>query len=176
LTIADVAAGPRAGTYFGTGKACPVPVTEATASALGSSWETSSDSSTSSSDDSNSSEELTPPAAPDPAARVKADLRNGLTAEKTVYTDEQSYSSDTYKLMEVETSLDWGGKLGVTVGDAVTSGDKGVVCLWETTGDGGDVYAIADVAAGPNAGTYYGHVPCGDHPSAAIAKLFTSSW
>ena len=42
---------------------------------------------------------------------AQSDLRNGLTAEKTVYTDDQAYSSDTSTagLKGVEASLNWGG-------------------------------------------------------------------
>src|SRR5436305_7235399 len=64
---------------------------------------------------------------------AQSDLRNGLTAEKTVYTDSQAYDATTATMKGVEASLDWGGKLTVAVGDAVTTGDKGVVCLSEAS-------------------------------------------
>ena len=50
---------------------------------------------------------------------AQSDLRNGLTAEKTFYTDTQSYSTDTTTagLKGIEPSLDWGGKLTVAVGN-----------------------------------------------------------
>ena len=49
---------------------------------------------------------------------AQSDLRNGLTAEKTMYTDGQTYSNDTTTagLKGVESSLNWGGKLTVAVG------------------------------------------------------------
>jgi type IV pilus assembly protein PilA len=92
---------------------------------------------------------------------TQSDLRNGLTAEKTVYTDKQDFSSDTSTagLKGVETALDWGGRLKVFVGDAVTTGDNGVVCLDELS-KSGKTYSIADVATGPLVGTYYGKVAC----------------
>src|SRR5437588_11544310 len=47
---------------------------------------------------------------------AQSNARNGLTAEKTVYTDSQTYSTDTTTagLKGVESSLDWGGKLTVS--------------------------------------------------------------
>src|SRR5437660_7081416 len=61
---------------------------------------------------------------------AQSDLRNGLTAEKTVYTDSQTYSTDTTTagLKGVESSLDWGGKLAVS-----TSPDNLSVWLTEAS-------------------------------------------
>ncbi len=87
---------------------------------------------------------------------AQSDIRNGLTAEKTVYTDAQSYSTDTTTagMKGVESSLDWGGKLTV-----VASADNLSVCLTETS-KSGTVFAIADVSSGANAGTYFAKVTC----------------
>ena len=87
---------------------------------------------------------------------AQSDIRNGLTAEKTVYTDAQTYSTDTSTagMKGVESSLDWGGKLTV-----VTSPDNLSVCLTETS-KSGTVFAIADVSTGTNAGTYFAKVTC----------------
>jgi type IV pilus assembly protein PilA len=98
---------------------------------------------------------------------AQSDLRNGLTAEKTVYTDNQTYSNDTSTagMKGIEGSLNWGGvittkaALSVTVGDAVTVGDKGIVCLSEPS-KSGTVFSIADVANGTKAGTYFGKAAC----------------
>src|SRR5438270_12196331 len=49
---------------------------------------------------------------------AQSDLRNGLTAEKTVYTDNQAYDATTVTMKGVESSLDWGGKLTVAVGNS----------------------------------------------------------
>jgi prepilin-type N-terminal cleavage/methylation domain-containing protein len=76
---------------------------------------------------------------------AQADLRNGLTAEKTVYADGQTYldsqsAANIATLKGIEAQLNWQSTgstapkaLIVTVGDAVTVGDKGVVCLTETS-------------------------------------------
>ena len=94
-------------------------------------------------------------------AGAKSDLRNALTAEKTVFTDNQQYSSDVSAggaLFSTEPSLKWGTTLTVQVGD-VNVGDKNVVCLSETS-KSGTVFSIADVATGNSAGTYYTKGAC----------------
>ncbi len=40
---------------------------------------------------------------------AQSDLRNGLTAEKTVYTDDQTYDATTANMKGVEPSLNWNG-------------------------------------------------------------------
>jgi type IV pilus assembly protein PilA len=103
---------------------------------------------------------------------AQSDIRNGLTAEKTVYTDTQAYDTTVATLKGVESSLDWGGKLTMTI-----SADKQSICLTETS-KSGTVFAIADVAAGANAGTYFAKVTCpaltnGATPGAGFA---TGGW
>jgi len=85
---------------------------------------------------------------------AQSDLRNGLTAEKTVYTDTQNYDTTVANLKAVESSLDWGGKLTMTI-----SADSQSICLTETS-KSSTVFSIADVAAGANAGTYFAKVTC----------------
>ena len=106
---------------------------------------------------------------------AQSDLRNGLTAEKTVYTDNQSYDATTATMKGIESSLDWGGKLTVVVGDAVNAGDKGVVCLTEAS-KSGTTFSIGDVAAGANAGTYFGKVACPAAPTPANVSALGTSW
>jgi hypothetical protein len=89
---------------------------------------------------------------------VQSDLRNALVAEKVVYTDRQSYSADPAYMKQIESSLDWGNKMRVVVG-AAGSVRGAVVCL-STTSTTGQAFSIADVAAGPDAGTYYGRSSC----------------
>jgi type IV pilus assembly protein PilA len=89
---------------------------------------------------------------------AKSDLRNALTAEKTSYTDTQKYTVTTATLQAIEPSLKWnptGTIQGptVTVGD-VQTGDANVVCIQEKS-KSGTMFAMADIAAGTNAGTYY---------------------
>jgi hypothetical protein len=102
------------------------------------------------------------PAAATPAVspavhRAETDLRNALTAEKTEYTDAQTYTADLSLLKEIEPTLDWGGKLSVAVGSERGEADQ-TLCLSETAD--GVPYAIGDVASGPRAGTYFGRRGC----------------
>ena len=88
---------------------------------------------------------------------AQSDLRNGLTAEKTFYTDGEAYSSVPGSMTAVEPSLSWGTKLTFVdraAAAGVTSTTDAVVCL-EQASKSGTVFALADVAIGTNAGTYY---------------------
>ena len=90
---------------------------------------------------------------------AQSDLRNALTAEKTVYTDNQQYDATTANMKAIEPSLNWNGAistrpaLSVSVGTTVTANDT--VCVSETS-KSGTVFSLADIGAGANAGTYYG--------------------
>src|SRR5438477_6915281 len=50
---------------------------------------------------------------------AQSDLRNGLTAEKTVYTDNQAYDATTATMQGIEPSLNWNnatpGRAALTV-------------------------------------------------------------
>jgi type IV pilus assembly protein PilA len=103
---------------------------------------------------------------------AQSDLRNALTAEKTYYTDEEEYiaavdSTDdadtTLELAEIEPSLNWddtteGDFITVAVG-SVTAGDNAVVCV-ERDSASGATFALADIAIGTSAGTYYNEGAC----------------
>jgi hypothetical protein len=97
------------------------------------------------------------PAISAPVHQAQSDLRNALTAEKTEYTDSQTYTADLSRLKEIEPALDWGGKLSVAVGSERGAADQ-ALCLSETAD--GVAYAIGDVASGPRAGTYLGRRGC----------------
>jgi hypothetical protein len=124
---------------------CPEKLTAANVADLGASWD-----------------ESTSPS-PTPSGRsleeIQSELKNALTAEKVVYVDSEKYDATAANMRNVEPSLDWGGKLKVTVGDAVTPGDSAVVCISEAS-PSGKTSAIGDVAVGPLAGTYYGSTSC----------------
>ena len=112
-------------------------------------------------------------AAQDRAAQ--SDLRNAITAEKTIYTDNMTYSADPTLMRQIEPSLDWGGKLEVKVSDAVTAGDRGVVCLAERS-KSGTLFALGDVASGQLAGTYYGRSGCPALVGATSVSGLGTSW
>ena len=98
---------------------------------------------------------------------TESTLRNALTAEKTIYTDAQSYSSTTASLASVEPSLSWVAPLGTaasfvsnTVEVATTGASSNAVCLSTKSGSG-TYYGIVDVAQPDStggftaAGTFY---------------------
>jgi type IV pilus assembly protein PilA len=96
---------------------------------------------------------------------AQSDLRNGLTTEKTIYTDTQTYTQDataTGPLVTAESSLNWGNYrgTGVNVLNVVKSTNQvtdDTVCLSEQS-KSGKWFALADIAttsATANAGTWY---------------------
>jgi type IV pilus assembly protein PilA len=114
-------------------------------------------------------------------AAAKSNIRNGLTAEKTFYTDGQAYTLDVSAatgLKGIEPSLTWVAgapgagtqEVGVFVGDVV-AGDANVVCL-QTPSKSGTTFSIADVAVGGSAGTYYAKGAC----STTVATLTGAGW
>src|SRR5262249_39721190 len=105
---------------------------------------------------------------------AQSDLRNALTTEKTIYVDSQLYTDDAAQLKEMESALDWGGKLKVVVGDA-DGVRRAVVCLSEPS-KAGPVFSIADVASGPNAGTYYGRSSCPGVVDDVSMSALASQW
>jgi hypothetical protein len=104
---------------------------------------------------------------------AQSDLRNALTVEKTYYTDNQAYTDSPASLHEIETDLDWGGRLHVVVGQVNDQGRQ-TVCMDERSASG-RTFSIADVAMGPNAGTYFGEAACASTAPSALAAL-GSSW
>ncbi len=109
---------------------------------------------------------------------AQSDLRNGLTAEKTVYTDAQTYSNDTTTagMKGVEASLQWGTKLLVNVGQSsvAATGVNDIVCLSEKS-NSGTTFGIVDIAAGPKAGTYFSKVAPTGCAESTVATM-TTSW
>ena len=97
---------------------------------------------------------------------AQSDLRNGLTAEKTFFTDNETYSKLVSDMQGIEPSLHWGTDLTFN-----TSADSKTVCLSETS-KSGTVFSLADVAIGSNAGTYYAQGNC----STTVATLQAAPW
>jgi type IV pilus assembly protein PilA len=86
---------------------------------------------------------------------TQSDLRNGLTAEKTVYTDTQTYYLSSANVKTAEPSLHWGTTLLVQVGTNRDANDT--VCLSEKS-DSGSWFAVGDIAnstATAADGTYF---------------------
>jgi hypothetical protein len=105
---------------------------------------------------------------------AQSDLRNALTAEKVAYTDAQDYTNDPALLKQIESSLDWGGKLTVVVGGAGGSSHT-IVCLSERSASG-TTFALADIAIGPSAGTFYAKVACPAVVNLSSFRNFQPQW
>jgi len=109
---------------------------------------------------------------------AQSDLRNGLTAEKTVYTDNQQYDATTANMQAIESSLNWNGAntqktaLNVTVGSSSVTTPNDTVCLSEAS-KSGTMFNVADVASGANAGTYFNK---GGTCSGAAATVSAAAW
>jgi type IV pilus assembly protein PilA len=92
---------------------------------------------------------------------IQSNLRNALTAEKTVYTDSQTYADSTGStLSDIEPSLTFtsgsitAGSREVAVEVADAGGTKQAVCLTAQSASG-TTFAIQDIATGADAGTYF---------------------
>jgi type IV pilus assembly protein PilA len=108
-------------------------------------------------------------------AGAKSDLRNALTAEKTSYTDTQTYTALAAPLLLIEPSLKWNNadnKLGPT---ATVSPDALSVCLQQTS-KSGQIFGLLDISQGTAAGTYYGKVACGTPANNTVTAGFTGTW
>jgi type IV pilus assembly protein PilA len=119
---------------------------------------------------------------------AQSDLRNGLTAEKTYYTDAQVYidsqsAANVTTLKTIESALVWADaaataprSLSVTVGDSTGTVVTGAVtCLTEKS-KSGTVFNIADVAAGPSAGTYYNKAGACTTVDTTLAGAWNTGW
>jgi hypothetical protein len=125
------------------------------------------------------SRQILPLAVPLADRKVQADLLNGMTTEKTVYGDTHHFTTSRAELTGVESSLDWGGTLQVTV-----SPDSRVVCLDERSQLGSN-FAVARIADGAGAGTYFDQTDadpanqrklCFDGAGASYYSQWKKSW
>ena len=93
-------------------------------------------------------------------------LRNALTAEKVYYVDAQRYTAEASELSAIEPTLTystvgWSAsdprQVYVQTADVTSLSPRvaaAIVCLANQSASG-TVFAIKDVAAGPNIGRYY---------------------
>jgi type IV pilus assembly protein PilA len=84
---------------------------------------------------------------------AQANLRSALRAEKTYYVDNEAYTDADADLEAIEPALDW-NVAGANQVDAAIEAGGNVVCL-EASSASGATFAIADVATGATAGSYY---------------------
>src|SRR5712691_8979592 len=105
---------------------------------------------------------------------AQSDLRNGLTAEKTVYTDNSSYDATTATMVAVEPSLNWNNGNGSRTPTTVTvDAAFNTVCLTELS-KSGTTFSLADIASGTGAGTYYSKNAAGC--TTTLATLQGANW
>ena len=92
---------------------------------------------------------------------AQSNLRNALTAEKTHYTDNQTYTTSDTVMEEIEPSLEYAaggvpaatGTVNISVADVNATGDE--VTLG-TLSASGKCFYIRDLATGSDAGTFFG--------------------
>ena len=105
---------------------------------------------------------------------AQSDIRNGLTAEKTFYTDGESYTTDTGSLTSIEPSLNWVAA-DDTKGPIVSmTADGQLVCV-QRKSKSGTTFSLADVATGTGAGTHYNRGVCST-TVATVAAWGTNGW
>jgi len=113
---------------------------------------------------------------------AQSNLRNALTAEKTLYTDTQSYtdtatSTSIASLVAVEPSLSWqtAAPTKPRQVSAVVSGTGSTSVVLAAHSDTGTCFFMADVSApGTNPGTYYASDSSGSCTSATAPTSSTT--
>lgn len=114
---------------------------------------------------------------------VQSNLRNGLTAEKVYYTDNETYTTASASLEGIEPSLAWNAG---SAADTSTAGEVFVavggtndqnVCLTALS-QSGTLFYVKDIATGTNAGTWYTTYASGSAPACdnANAGMSADGW
>jgi type IV pilus assembly protein PilA len=110
--------------------------------------------------------------------QAQSNIRNGLTAEKTFYVDNQAYTETASPdLSDIEASLDFttndASVRGVepVLAGAQAANDDQAVCL-QSKSKSGTMFALVDVASGANAGAWYNSDTAGADVCAASGTLF----
>jgi type IV pilus assembly protein PilA len=113
--------------------------------------------------------------------QAQSNIRNGLTAEKTFYVDNQAYTEVADPdLKDIEASLDFAqddaSLRGVlpTLAGAQAADDNQAVCL-QSKSKSGTMFALVDVASGANAGAWYKSNAAGTGICAASGSLFVKT-
>jgi type IV pilus assembly protein PilA len=114
---------------------------------------------------------------------AQSNLRNALTAEKVVYTDDEIFSATLADLTAVEPSLTWQTtvsadpvevyvRIAATTTAPITTANE--ACL-ESQSAAGTTFVMGEIAVGANAGTYYGEATLAACTEVAVAAL-AASW
>jgi type IV pilus assembly protein PilA len=111
---------------------------------------------------------------------AQSNLRNALTAEKTIYVDAQLYASVSASLTAVEPSLKYDNNATATLGNiSVTTSASGNSVILATHSASGTNFYLEDIATGSGvpgvgAGTTYGKDTAGGATPAGTAIVSAS--
>ena len=105
---------------------------------------------------------------------AQSNLRNALTAEKTYYTDGQTYTTDASALKAVEPNLPWGTDPATELAVAQPSGVTDVVCLTRKSASG-KMFSIFESGS---VGVAYGtdDLSGGNCPATAPSSYKSTGW
>jgi type IV pilus assembly protein PilA len=96
--------------------------------------------------------------------QAQSNLRNGLTAEETFYTDNQEYTDvASPDLSDIESSLDFGTS-DAGVRGVLPSVDAGGASQWvvlTSISKSGTTFCLQKISTGADAGVYYASDPAG---------------
>lgn len=114
---------------------------------------------------------------------AQSNVRNALAAAKTYYVDNQAYTASTTEFENIEPTLEyvtatadanaWENKVAIFKGGDNVDADRMQVLASESRT--GTVFCLADIATGPNAGTYYKTNCTGSEGESTVATWSTSA-
>jgi type IV pilus assembly protein PilA len=112
--------------------------------------------------------------------QAQSNLRNALTAEKTVYVDSQKYvdnSGTPPALTNVEPNLNYASADASARGVEVDQLDtNGTWVVLKSLSKSGTMFCLQDIASGTSAGTYYAKVASATATTACPTGGSTTNW
>ena len=106
---------------------------------------------------------------------AQSDLRNGLAAAKTFFTDGETYTGFNAVAAEaIEPSLTWADAVTTVQGTVAVNSASTALILLQTQSSSGDGYCIADTATGP--GTEFGSNTDGSDFATVAACAAAPDW
>lgn len=104
---------------------------------------------------------------------AQSDLRNGMTAAKSFYTDKDAYTGfNAAEAKKIETSLDWVDSGTPAKGQVGVAGVTAQEVVLNGTSASGQAYCIADQAGSTGKGTVRGEV----HATSWVACDGATDW
>ena len=106
---------------------------------------------------------------------AQSDLRNGLAAAKTFFTDNETYTGfDSSAAEGIEPSLTWADAVTTTQGVVAVNSATSPLILLQTQSASGDAYCVTDTSTGP--GTEFGSNTTGGDFATVAACAATADW